>query len=97
MNNEIYIEFDIAIPNGTSCKVKYCKGWSSYPDIDQTRVDHYEFLDNATISETLYRSEFISGIPINRNDDPVEKAKWLVTKLTDLKYDQNYICQQLLF
>lgn len=97
MSDQNYQEFIVEVPNGTTCKVRYLKGWSMYPKIDNTRVDHYELLDNETISETLYRSEFLSGIPIDRVDDPIEKAKWLISKLTGLKYEENFICQQRMF
>jgi hypothetical protein len=95
-NNKIetkYIEFELVLGNGDTCKVRYCDEWGA--SLFGNRTIHFEFLDCLSISATKYRSEF-RVVGAHEKIDPEESAKLVIEQLTGIKFSGKNIQQKLL-
>ncbi len=88
-----YIEFQLTLGNGDTCKVRYCDQWGA--SLNGRRTIHFEFRDCLSVSQTKYRSEF-RVVGEHERIDPIEAAKEIIESLTGIKFSGEHVQMKLI-
>ena len=88
-----YIEFNLTLGNGDTCKVRYCDQWGSA--MFGNRTIHFEFRDCLSISHTKYRSEF-RVVGEHECINPTDAAKAIIESLTGIKFSGENVQMKLI-
>ena len=91
--NTVYIEFELILGNGDTCKVRYCDQWGT--PMFGNRTIHFEFRDCFSVSPTKYRSEF-RIVGEHERIDPIDAAKGIIESLTGIKFNSENVQLKLI-